>query len=52
MKIQVYKKKYCDISKHKPDNWLVDHIFIREYFGSMSGDNFERFKLDSFLYFA
>jgi len=51
-KIPIYKKQYSNSSRHKPDRWLVDHIFIREYFGSISGDNFDRFKLDAFLYFA
>jgi len=51
-KIPVYKKQYSNPLKHKPDNWLVDHIFIREYFSSISGDNFEKFKLNEFLYKA
>jgi hypothetical protein len=51
-KIPVYEKQYSQPSKHKPKHWLVDHIFIKEYFSSISGDNFERFKLDPFLYSA
>ena len=48
-KIPVYEKQS---SKQKPGRWLVDHIFIRENFSSTSGNNFERFKLDPFLYSA
>lgn len=46
--IAVQKKKYKYPLKHDPDYYLVDHIFIREYFLGMER-NFERFKLAPFL---
>lgn len=50
--IEVHKKKWRNPLRHKPDYWLVDHTFIREYFAKLSGDNFEKFKLDVFMPFA
>lgn len=49
LKIEIYKKKWRSPLRHEPDYWLVDHIFIREYFAKASGGNFEKFKLDPFL---
>jgi hypothetical protein len=51
-KIEVHKVKHRNPLKHDPDYWLVDHIFIREYFTKGNEYNLERFKLDRFLYFA
>ena len=48
IKIEVQKKKYKYPLKHNPDYYLVDHIFIREYFSGME-TNFERFKLAPYL---
>jgi hypothetical protein len=52
MKIEVHKKKWRNPLIHRPDYWLVDHIFIREFFARVSGDNFEKFKLDVFMPFT
>jgi hypothetical protein len=52
IKIPVYKKHHSNQSRHKPDKWLVDHLFIREYFKEGKTDNYEKFKLDPFLYIA
>lgn len=52
IKIEIHKKKWRNPLRHRPDYWLVDHIFIREYFAKASGDNFEKFKLDLFLPYA
>lgn len=49
IKIEIHKKKYINLSRVEPDYWLVDQIFIKEYFADVSGNNFERFKLDPFL---
>lgn len=51
-KIEIQKIKYKNPLKHKPDYWLVDHIFIREYFATGIENNFDRFKLDLFLPYA
>jgi hypothetical protein len=51
-KIEIHKKKWRNPLRHRPDYWLVDHIFIREYFAKASGDNFEKFKLELFLPYA
>lgn len=51
-KIGIYKKKHRNPMKHNPDRWLVDHIFIREYFADGIEQNFERFELDPFLPYA
>jgi hypothetical protein len=48
-KIEIHKKKWRNPLRHKPDYWLVDHVFIREYFAKVSGDNFEKFKLELFM---
>jgi len=48
-KLEVHKKKYKDLSKHEPDYYLVDHIFIRKYFAKGIEHNFERFELEPFL---
>jgi hypothetical protein len=37
---------------NRPDYWLVDHIFINKFFANVSGENFEKFKLDVFMPFA
>ena len=52
IKIEVHKKKWQNPLRHKVDYWLVDHIFIREYFAKVSGDNFEKFKLELFTPFV
>lgn len=52
IKIEVHKKKRKYPLRHKPDYWLVDHIFIREFFADISGDNFEKFKLEVFMPYA
>ena len=49
IKIEIHKKKWRNPSRHRPDYWLVDHIFIREFFAKVSGDNFEKFKLLVFM---
>jgi len=51
-KIEIHKIKHWNPLKHDPDYWLVDHIFISEYFNTINGANYDRFKLDPFLYFA
>ena len=51
-KIEIHKKKWRNPLIHRPDYWLVDHIFIREFFAKVSGDNFEKFKLEVFLPYA
>lgn len=51
IKIEIHKKKWRSPLRHIPDYWLVDHLFIREFFARVSGDNFEKFKLDVFLPF-
>jgi hypothetical protein len=48
-KIEFHKIKHKNPLKHKPNYWLVDHVFIRECFSKGSGDNFEKFKLCRFL---
>ncbi|HZK62330.1 MAG TPA: hypothetical protein VFC41_09640, partial [Anaerovoracaceae bacterium] len=45
IKIEIHKKKWRNQLRHEPDYWLVDHIFIREFFAKVSGDNFEKYKL-------
>jgi hypothetical protein len=52
IKIEIHKKKWRNPLRHRPDYWLVDHIFIREFFAKVSGDNFEKFKLDVFMPFT
>jgi hypothetical protein len=52
IKIEVHKKKWKNPSRYEPDYWLVDHIFIKEFFASISGNNFEKFKLDVFMPYA
>ena len=52
IKIEVHKKKRKNPLRHEPDYWLVDHIFIKEFFADISGDNFEKFKLDVFMPYA
>jgi hypothetical protein len=52
IKIEVHKKKWRNPLRHRPNYWLVDHIFIREFFAIVSGDNFEKFKLDVFMPYA
>jgi hypothetical protein len=52
IKIEIHKKKWRNPLRHEPDYWLVDHIFIREFFAKVSGDNFEKFKLDVFMPYA
>lgn len=49
-KIPVYEKQYRNQSRHQPHRWLVDQVFIREYFKEDNPDNYERFKLDHFLW--
>ena len=52
IKIEIHKKKWRNPLLHEPNYWLVDHIFIREFFAIVSGDNFEKFKLDVFMPYA
>ena len=52
IKIEIHKKKWRNPLRHEPNYWLVDHIFIREFFAIVSGDNFEKFKLDIFMPYA
>jgi hypothetical protein len=49
IKIEIHKKKWRNPLRHEPDYWLVDHTFIREFFAKVSGDNFEKFKLELFI---
>jgi hypothetical protein len=51
-KMPVYKKHHTNPLRHKPDKWLVDHLFIREYFKGGKTGNYEKFKLDPFLFIA
>jgi hypothetical protein len=48
-KIPIIKHGSYNTSGQDIDYWLVDHIFIKEYFIRISGDNFERFCLTPFL---
>jgi len=48
-KIPVYKDHHNKPSRHKPDRWLVDHLFIREFFKDSWSDYYEKFKLDPFI---
>jgi hypothetical protein len=48
-KIEIHKKKWRNPLRHQPDYWLVDQVFIREFFAKVSGSNFEKFKLDVFM---
>jgi hypothetical protein len=52
VKIEIHKKKWRNPLRHEPDYWLVDHIFIREYFAKGIEQNYEKFKLDLFLPYA
>jgi hypothetical protein len=52
IKIAIHQKKYKYPERYDPDYWLVDHIFIKDYFGKGCGDNFERFKFAPFLHTA
>ena len=38
-RIEVHKKKWRNPLRHEPNYWLVDHLFIREFFSILSGDN-------------
>jgi len=49
IKIPIQKKQYKDPSKHDPDYYLVDHIFIRKYFAKGIEHNIDRFRLAPFL---
>jgi hypothetical protein len=49
IKVEIHKKKWRNPLRHEPDYWLVDHIFIKEFFAKISGDNFEKFKISQFL---
>jgi hypothetical protein len=49
IKIEIHKKKWRNPLRHEPEYWLVDNVFIREYFAKVSGDNFEKFKLELFM---
>lgn len=49
LKTEIWKDEYEYQLNHNPDYYLVDHIFIREYFNKGDEQNFERFKLDPFL---
>lgn len=48
-KIPVYEKQYMNLSRHKPDRWLVDHSFIWEYFNLQANENSTKFVLRQFL---
>lgn len=52
IKIEVHKKNWTNPIRHNPIYWLVDHVFIREFFAPISGNNFEKFKLEMFLPYA
>jgi len=49
IKIEVHKKKHKNPLKHETDYYLVDHIFIRNYFAKGKEHNFRRFQLEPFL---
>jgi hypothetical protein len=51
-KIGIHKIKHKNPLKHKPNYWLVDQFFIMDTFAKGNEHNFEKFKLDPFLYFA
>jgi hypothetical protein len=46
IKIEIHKKKWRNPLRHEPDYFLVDHVFIREFFSKGINDNFEKFKLE------
>lgn len=52
IKIEIHEKKWRNPLRHDPNYWLVDHIFIREFFANGITDNFEKFKLDVFMPYA
>ena len=52
IKIEVHKEMHKDPLDDEPDYYLVDHIFIRKFFAKGIEHNYERFKLDPFLYSA
>jgi len=52
VKIPIYEKQYKNPLRHKPDRWLVDQVFIWEYFKLNENDNSKKFTLDPFLYTA
>jgi len=49
IKIAVHKKQYKNLKKYEPDYYLVDHIFIRDFFAKGIEHILEKFKLDPFL---
>jgi hypothetical protein len=51
-KIGIYKIKHKNPLKHKPAYWLVDQFFIMDTFAKGNEYNFEKFKLDIFLFYA
>ena len=48
-KIPVYEKKYRNPSRHNPDKWLVDNLFIKEYFKNYATENTQKFYLAPFI---
>ena len=51
-KIEIYKKQWRNPLRHDPDYLLVDQHFIKDYYAIVSGDNFQKFKLDVFMPYA
>lgn len=51
-KIGIHKIKHKNPMKHNPAYWLVDQFFILDTFAIGNETNFERFKLDRFLFHA
>ena len=51
-KIGIHKIKHKNPKKHEPAYWLVDQYFIMDTFAKGNEHNFEKFKLDKFLYLA
>ena len=49
IKIEVHEIKHRNPLRYRPSYWLVDHIFIKEFFATVSRDNFDRFKLGPFI---
>jgi hypothetical protein len=52
IKIPFYKKEFKNPLKHTPGKYLVDQQFIWNLFGVGSNLNYEKFKLNRFIYKA
>jgi hypothetical protein len=52
IKIPILKKRQKNPLMHRPNYWLVDQYFTKEFFNLDENPNFEKFKLDIFLFMA